>query len=109
MAVKATPAARAPRGTKTLTQAFFSAAEGIPEDQREAVVKAALAAIRDQLKDARERARLAKAKARQKAASGTKPGRPAAAGTRGATASVRPRGRTAARPAAEGTDDAGTD
>jgi hypothetical protein len=67
MAVKATATTRAPRGTKTLTQAFFSAADEIPETQRDAVVKAALAAIRDQLKDDRDTAKLAKAKAKVKA------------------------------------------
>ena len=67
MAVKATAATRAPRGTKTLTQAFFSAAGGIPEAQRDAVVKAALAAIRDQLKDDRKQVKVAKAKAKVKA------------------------------------------
>jgi len=64
MPVKATVATRAPRGTKTLTQAFFSAADGIPESQRGAVVKAALAAIRDQLKQDREKVKVAKAKVR---------------------------------------------
>jgi hypothetical protein len=64
MPVKATVATRAPRGTKTLTQAFFSAADGIPESQRGAVVKAALAAIRDQLKEDREKVKVAKAKVR---------------------------------------------
>ncbi len=68
MAVKATVASRAPGGTKTLTQAFFSAAEGIPEIQRAAVVKATLAVIRDQLKDDREKVKVAKAKAKAKAA-----------------------------------------
>jgi hypothetical protein len=67
MPVKATVATRAPRGTKTLTQAFFSAADGIPESQRDAVVKAALAAIRDQLKEDREKVKVAKAKAQVKA------------------------------------------
>jgi hypothetical protein len=68
MAVKATVVTRAPRGTKTLTQAFFSAADGIPEIQRAAAVKAALAAIRDQLKGDREKVKVAKAKAKVKAA-----------------------------------------
>ena len=67
MSVKETVATRAPRGTKTLTQAFFSAADGIPESQRAAVVKAALAAIRDQLKEDREKVKVAKAKAQVKA------------------------------------------
>jgi hypothetical protein len=67
MPVNETVATRAPRGTKTLTQAFFSAAAGIPESQRDAVVKAALAAIRDQLKEDREKVKVAKAKAKVKA------------------------------------------
>jgi hypothetical protein len=63
---------------KTLTQAFFSAADSIAEPQRAAVVKAALAAIRDQLKDDRDKTKAAKAKAKMKA--GRAPvGRPKAA------------------------------
>jgi len=61
---KATTTGRAPRGTKVLTQAFFAAADAIPEPQRPAVVKAALAAIRDEIKAAREKAAAAKAKAK---------------------------------------------
>ena len=64
MATKATTSARAPRGTKILTQAFFSAAEEIPEPQRGEVVKAALASIRDALKATREKAQAVKAKTR---------------------------------------------
>lgn len=67
MAMKATASARAPRGTKILTQAFFSAADEIPESSRGAVVKAALASIRDALKADREKARDAKTKAKAKA------------------------------------------
>ena len=67
MAVKATTATQAPRGTKTLTQAFFMAADSIAEAQRPEVVKAALAAIRDQLKEVQEKAKAAKAKAKMKA------------------------------------------
>ena len=67
MAIQAA-ATRAPRGTKILTQAFFEAADGIPEPQRDAVVKAALAAIRDQLKDTLAKAKVTKAKT--KAAAG---------------------------------------
>jgi len=63
MAVKAA-ATRAPRGTKTLMQAFFSAADTIPEAQRPTVVKAALSAIRDNLKDNRDKVKAAKAKAK---------------------------------------------
>jgi hypothetical protein len=64
MATKATTSARAPRGTKILTQAFFSAAEEIPEPQRGEVIKAALASIRDALKATREKAKAVKAKAK---------------------------------------------
>ena len=63
MAKAAAPSPRAPRGTRVLTQAFFSAADEIPEGQRDAVIKAAFAAIRDTLKEAREKAKTAKAKA----------------------------------------------
>jgi hypothetical protein len=40
---------RAPRGTKTLTQAFFSALAEIPEERRDAVARAAQSAIREEL------------------------------------------------------------
>ena len=62
MAMKATATTRAPRGTKILTQAFFAAADGIPDMQRAAVIKSALAAIRDELKNARAKAKIAKAR-----------------------------------------------
>jgi TRAP-type C4-dicarboxylate transport system substrate-binding protein len=61
-------ATRAPRGTKVLAQAFFSAADGIPDDRRDAVVKAALALIREQLKEVRDRAKVAKEKMKAKGA-----------------------------------------
>ena len=54
--------ARAPRGTRTVAQAFFQAVDEIPEDRRAEVVKAALGLIRDQIKEAREKARAAKQK-----------------------------------------------
>jgi hypothetical protein len=63
----ATTSARAPRGTKALTQAFFSAAAAIPEPQRAAVIKAALSGIRDELKAVREKAAAAKAKSKSAA------------------------------------------
>jgi hypothetical protein len=82
---KATAATRAPRGTKVLVQAFFSAAEEIPDSQRASVVKAALAAIRGTLKDAREKAKNAKAKAKAGKASTARTskavGRPKGTGT----------------------------
>lgn len=49
MAIADTSRVRAPRGTKTLTQAFFSALADIPEDRRDAVAKAAQSAIREEL------------------------------------------------------------
>lgn len=56
------PAARAPRGTRTVAQAFFQAVDEIPEDRSAEVVKAALTLIRDQIKEAGEKARAAKQK-----------------------------------------------
>jgi len=64
---KTSNATRAPRGTKILAKAFFAAADEIPEPQRTEVVKAALAVIRDELKTAREKVTVAKAKAKGKA------------------------------------------
>ena len=61
---KAAASSRAPRGTRVLTQAFFSAADEIPESQRDAVVQAALASIRDTLKEARDKAKTARTKAK---------------------------------------------
>jgi hypothetical protein len=67
---KTTNAARVPRGTKIVAKAFFAAADEIPEPQRAEVLKAALALIRDELKAAREKVAIAKAKAREKAGTG---------------------------------------
>jgi hypothetical protein len=69
MAIKATASGRAPRGTKVLAQAFFAAAEDIPEHSRAAVIKAALAAIREQMKGDREKAKAVKEKAKVAAGS----------------------------------------
>ena len=49
MAIADTTRSRAPRGTKSLTQAFFSALADIPEDRRDAVARAAQSAIREEL------------------------------------------------------------
>jgi hypothetical protein len=68
MSGKSTTSTRAPRGAKTLTQAFFNAADGIPDAQRADVVKAALTAIRNQLKEVKDKAKIAKMKAKEKAA-----------------------------------------
>jgi hypothetical protein len=100
MAKNTTATTRAPRGTKVLAQAFFSAADRIPEAQRAGVIKAALSAIRDQLKDVREKAKVAQVKARgaKGLANRKTAGRPKAAagapGTAAASAKApRPRGR----------------
>jgi len=65
--VKDTSPNRLPRGTKVVARAFFDAASGFPEANRPAVIKAALAAIRDELKAVREKAAAAKARAKQPA------------------------------------------
>lgn len=62
MAKAETTTARAPRGTKPVSQAFFTALEAIPEASRAAVAKAAQAMIRDQIKAQREKAKAAAAK-----------------------------------------------
>jgi hypothetical protein len=72
MAMKAGATNRAPRGTKNLIKAFFDAADGIPEGQRDGVVKAAMSGIRDELKAVREKAKAAKAKTRVSAAKAPK-------------------------------------
>jgi hypothetical protein len=41
---------RAPRGSRTVSQAFFAALDAIPEARRQEVAKAAQAAIREELK-----------------------------------------------------------
>jgi len=116
MAVKATATTRAPNGTKTLVQAFFAAADDVPEPRRDAVVKAALAAIRDQIKDAREQEKAAKANAKARAgkaaaARRTKVAGPArkqqpAAAARGKTGRAKPgRPRASAKPAPQATSE----
>ena len=55
---------RAPRGTKILTQAFFAALSDIPEAQQEAVAKAALIAVKEQLQLRRQKAKLLSARTR---------------------------------------------
>lgn len=78
-------AARAPRGTKSVSQAFFAALESIPEAARSTVAKAAQTAIRDELKARREKIKMAaaKEKARKpapvKKAAKTEAAKPAAA------------------------------
>ena len=68
-------ATRAPRGTKPVSQAFFTALEAVPEASRAAVAKAAQVMIRDELKARREKTKAAatKEKARAKAAPAAEP------------------------------------
>lgn len=76
MAIKDDVRARAPRGTKTVTQAFFVALDDVPEPQQAAVATAALTGIRDALKARKLKAKeaaartKARAPAKAKAASG---------------------------------------
>jgi hypothetical protein len=74
MAQTATVTARAPRGTKAVVAAFFTAVDEIPQVQRADVIKAALTMIRDRLKDARDKAKLAKSKPTPKRAKAPEPG-----------------------------------
>lgn len=61
------PAARAPRGSKPVAQAFFTALEQAPEMSRSAIAKAALAMVRDELKSRRDKAKVAAVKEKEKA------------------------------------------
>ncbi len=65
-----TASTRAPRGTKPVSQAFFTALDAVPEASRAAVAKAAQAMIRDELKTRRDKMKAAvvKEKTRAKAA-----------------------------------------
>jgi hypothetical protein len=62
MAKAETTVARAPRGTKAVSQAFFTALDVIPEASRDAVAKAAQVMIRDQIKLQRQKAKITAAK-----------------------------------------------
>jgi hypothetical protein len=77
MALKVGVTNRLPRGTKMLINAFFAAADEIPEGQRDSVVKAAMSGIRDGLKAMREKAKVAKAKTPLSAAKASKKVSPA--------------------------------
>jgi hypothetical protein len=94
---KTSSATRAPRGTKILAKAFFAAADEIPEPQRAEVVKAALAAIRDELKTAREKVAVAKAKAKGKAGKAAAPVRRPAGVTKARKKAAPARPKTSAR------------
>jgi hypothetical protein len=107
---KAAASSRAPRGTRVLTQAFFAAAEEIPEGQRDAVVKAALALIRDTLKEAREKAKAAKAKAKAGSPSRSRTAEPArrtrAPAAKGRKSGAAKRGRPPAQQVSETSEQA---
>ena len=59
-----TGSTRAPRGTKPVSAAFFSALDAAPEAQRIAIARAAQVMIRDELRTRRERAKAVTTKAR---------------------------------------------
>ena len=92
MAMKDDTRTRAPRGTKNVTQAFFDALEGVPESQQDAVISAALAGIRDEVKTRRLKRREAAVKARAKTVA-----RKAAPATRAAKAAAAKRAPAAER------------
>ncbi len=66
---KADSSTARPRGTKPVSQAFFTALDALPAPQQAAVGKAALAMIRDEIRNRRDKqkAMAAKAKASGKA------------------------------------------
>ena len=72
MAIKDDARTRAPRGTKNVTQAFFEALDGIPDNQQAAVATAALAGIRDEVKARRLKGKEAAARAKAKVPAKTK-------------------------------------
>ncbi len=74
MANSETPRGRAPRGTKTVTDAFFAALHAVPEPRQAEVAKAAQTAIRDLLKLARDKAKAARAAKRGRPATVAKTG-----------------------------------
>ena len=65
--------ARAPRGAKPVTKAFFTALDALPDATRGAVAKAAQAMIRDQLKLRRDKLREAAAKEKARRPAAAKP------------------------------------
>ena len=85
--LKATATAnRAPRGTKPVSQAFFTALESIPDASRAAVGKAALAMIRDEMKTRKEKMKAAAAKDKARAAATSQAAPAKAAAAKGAPA-----------------------
>ena len=64
MAIKEDVQKRAPRGTRIVTQAFFAALDDIADGQQAVVGTAAVAAIRNQMKERRAKNKGAAAKAK---------------------------------------------
>ena len=73
-----TTATRAPRGTKPVSQAFFTALAAVPEAARSAVAKAALAMIRDELKARQEKIKASAAREKARKPAATKRAKPEA-------------------------------
>jgi len=92
------PSTRAPRGSKPVSQAFFTALDAVPETSRAVVAKAAQGMIKDELK-----ARLEKTKAlaaKNKASAPAKAKRAAMPDAKPATAKRRGRKPAEVSPAA---------
>ncbi len=94
--------ARAPRGTKAVSQAFFAALDAVPEARRAEIAKAAQIAIRDELKLRRDRARAQATAAREKARKpAARTAKPAAKVAAAKPAAAKPAAaKSAAKPAA---------
>jgi len=70
---------RAPRGAKPVAQAFLAALESVPEAAQSAVAKAAQVMIRDEIKNRRDKAKVAAAKEKARRPAAVKRGPKAAA------------------------------
>jgi hypothetical protein len=73
MAKTESTSTRAPRGTKPVVAAFFTALDAAPEASRAAIAKAAQVMIRDALKARREKVKATTAKLKARAAAPVKP------------------------------------
>ena len=98
--LKAETTNRAPRGTKPVMQAFFTALDAIPEASRAAVGKAAQAMIRDEMKGRKDKLKLAAAKEKEKT---RKPAEPAKAAKAAPAPKAAPKAAAAKKPAAKRT------
>jgi hypothetical protein len=95
MATTETARARAPRGTKTVADAFFAALKEIPEVRQAEVAKAAQSAIREMLKLQNDKAKTARAAAKIAA----KAARLSAKSSAKKTAKAKPAAKSAAKAA----------